>query len=121
MTKTAQTAYVGNAMDAGLLPSDTMRRADLVTLKAPNDPSQPIQFWQLFSIRKPGENFIPSAIEFALSCSSLALLITFIGIGEFLLLVSFLFAVTVTSSNPNTSFSIVMESSGLLYGIEMAI
>ena len=50
MTKTAQTGYVGNAMDAGLLPSDTMRRADLVTLNAPNDPSQPIQFWQLFSV-----------------------------------------------------------------------
>jgi truncated hemoglobin YjbI len=53
MTKTAQTAYMGNAMDAGLLPSETMRRADLVTLKAPNDPSQPIQFWQLFSVLGP--------------------------------------------------------------------
>ena len=53
MTKTAQTAYMGNAMDAGLLPPDTMRRADLVTLKAPNDPSQPIQFWQLFSVLGP--------------------------------------------------------------------
>ena len=53
ITKTAQTAYVGNAMDAGLLPPDTMRRADLATLKAPNDPSQPIQFWQLFSVLGP--------------------------------------------------------------------
>ena len=53
MTKTAQTAFVGNAMDVGLLPPDTMRRADLVTLKAPNDPSQPIQFWQLFSVLGP--------------------------------------------------------------------
>jgi truncated hemoglobin YjbI len=53
MTKTAQTAYMGNAMDVGLLPPDTMRRADLVTLKAPNDPSQPIQFWQLFSVLGP--------------------------------------------------------------------
>ena len=42
MTKTAQTAFVGNAMDAGLLPPDTMRRADPVTLKALNDASQPI-------------------------------------------------------------------------------
>ena len=53
MTMTAQTAYMGNAMDVGLLPPDTMRRADLVTLKAPNDPSQPIQFWQLFSVLGP--------------------------------------------------------------------
>ena len=53
MTKTAQTAFVGNAMDAGLLPPDTMRRANLVTLKAPNDSSQPIQFWQLFSVLGP--------------------------------------------------------------------
>ena len=53
MTKTAQTGYVGNAMDAGLLPSDTMRRADLVTLNAPNDPSQLIRFWQLFSVLCP--------------------------------------------------------------------
>jgi truncated hemoglobin YjbI len=53
MTKSAQTAYVATAMDAGLLPSDTMRRADLVSLKAPNDPNVPIQFWQLFSILGP--------------------------------------------------------------------
>jgi len=53
MNKTAQTAYVGNATGVGLLPSDTMRRADLVILVAPNDPSQSIQFWQLFSVLGP--------------------------------------------------------------------
>jgi|TARA_B110000908_G_scaffold157416_1_gene197533 hypothetical protein len=50
MTKMAQTAYVATAMDSGLLPSDTLRRADLVSLKASNDPNVPIQFWQLFSV-----------------------------------------------------------------------
>jgi truncated hemoglobin YjbI len=53
MTKTAQTAYVATAMDCGLLPSDTMRRADLVSLKASNDLNVPIQFWQLFSVLGP--------------------------------------------------------------------
>lgn len=53
MTKTAQTAYVATAMDSGLLPSDTMRRADLVSLKASNDLDVPIQFWQLFSVLGP--------------------------------------------------------------------
>ena len=53
MTKTAQTAYVATAMDSGLLPSDPMRRADLVSLKASNDPDVPIQFWQLFSVLGP--------------------------------------------------------------------
>jgi truncated hemoglobin YjbI len=53
MTKSAQTAYIAGAMDAGLMPSDTPRRADLVGLKAPNDPNVPIQFWQLFSILGP--------------------------------------------------------------------
>ena len=53
MTKTAQTAYVATAMDRGLLPSDTMRRADLVSLKASNDLDVPIQFWQLFSVLGP--------------------------------------------------------------------
>lgn len=53
MTKSAQTAYVGQAMDAGLMPSGTPRRADLVTLKASNDPEVPIQFWQLFSVLGP--------------------------------------------------------------------
>ena len=53
MTKTAQTAYVATAMDLVLLPSDTMRRADLVSLKASNDLDVPIQFWQLFSVLGP--------------------------------------------------------------------
>ena len=53
MTKTAQRAYVASAIERGLLPGDAMRRADIVSLKASNNPDVPIQFWQLFSVLGP--------------------------------------------------------------------
>ena len=53
MTKTAQRAYVLGAIEKGLLPSDAMRRADIVSLNAPTDPDAQIQFWQLFSVLGP--------------------------------------------------------------------
>ena len=53
MTKTAQRAYVVAAIEHGLLPADAMRRAEIVSLKAPTDPNVPIQFWQLFSVLGP--------------------------------------------------------------------
>jgi truncated hemoglobin YjbI len=53
MTKTAQRAYVGVAIEQGLLPADALRRGDIMSLKAPNDPNVAIQFWQLFSVLGP--------------------------------------------------------------------
>ena len=53
MTKTSQRSYVAAAIEKGLLPADALRRADIVSLKASNDPDVPIQFWQLFSVLGP--------------------------------------------------------------------
>lgn len=53
MTKTAQRAYLARAIEQGLLPTDALRRADIVSLRASDDPNTPIQFWQLFSVLGP--------------------------------------------------------------------
>lgn len=50
MTETSQLAYIAKAIERGILPEDALKRADILTLTAPNDPSVPIQFWQLFSL-----------------------------------------------------------------------
>lgn len=53
MTKSAQRAYMEGAVAQSLLPKDAHRNAQIVSLKVSNDPAQPIQFWQLFSILGP--------------------------------------------------------------------
>lgn len=53
MTQTTQRAYIAYAQARGLLPADALERRDITSLKAPNDPKQPIQFWQLFSAIGP--------------------------------------------------------------------
>ena len=50
MTKDAQRAYIKSAVSNGILPADAQRMAQIVSLKAPNDPRTPIQFWQLHSV-----------------------------------------------------------------------
>jgi len=50
MTKDAQRGYITKAIARGLLPADAQRMADIVSLKAPDDPRKPIQFWQLHSV-----------------------------------------------------------------------
>lgn len=50
MTDTVQRAYIARAIAENRLPAEAHRMADIVSLTAPTDRSQPIQFWQLFSV-----------------------------------------------------------------------
>ena len=53
MSEQTQRAYIAQALKAKLLPVGAHRMADIISLEAPNDPTQPIQFWQLFSVLGP--------------------------------------------------------------------
>lgn len=50
MTEKIQRDYIQAATAKGLLPEQAHRMADIVSLTAPSDPTQPIQFWQLHSL-----------------------------------------------------------------------
>ncbi|MEE9387705.1 MAG: hypothetical protein V3U96_03780 [Paracoccaceae bacterium] len=50
MTQSTMRAYITTAIEREILPPDAARMADIISLDAPNDPDQPIQFWQLFSV-----------------------------------------------------------------------
>lgn len=50
LTQTTCEKYIATATKTGLLPPDAFRMAEVVSLSAPNDPSKPIQFWQLYSV-----------------------------------------------------------------------
>lgn len=50
MTEKIRSKYIAIAEFKQLLPQDAHRRADILSLNAPDDLSQPIQFWQLFSV-----------------------------------------------------------------------
>lgn len=45
--------YIQQAVKKQLLPANAHRLADVRTLTASNDPSKPIQFWQLYSVLGP--------------------------------------------------------------------
>ncbi len=53
MTEKIRSKYIAIAEFKKLLPEDAHRRADILSLEAPEDRSQPIQFWQLFSVLGP--------------------------------------------------------------------
>lgn len=53
MTEAIQRAYIAAAIDRKLLPAEAHRMAQVISLDAPNDPSKPIQFWQLYSVLGP--------------------------------------------------------------------
>ncbi len=50
MSEAIQHAYIAQAIEKGLLPSDAHRMPEVVSLTAPSNLSKPIQFWQLFSV-----------------------------------------------------------------------
>lgn len=50
MTEKTRRDYISAAVSNGILPKDAHRMAQIVSLDAPNDPSKPIQFWQLYSV-----------------------------------------------------------------------
>ncbi len=50
MTESIMRDYIYAAIEREILPPDAARMADIISLDAPNDPAQPIQFWQLFSV-----------------------------------------------------------------------
>ena len=50
MTEKIRHAYVAMAIDKKILPSTAYRMHDIMSLSAPNNPSKPIQFWQLYSV-----------------------------------------------------------------------
>lgn len=50
MTEKIQRDYITKAVDLGLLPADAHRMPEIISLTAPSDPAQPIQFWQLYSV-----------------------------------------------------------------------
>lgn len=53
MTERVRAAYIATAVSKNLLPENAHRMAAIVSLDAPNDPTQPIQFWQLYSVLGP--------------------------------------------------------------------
>jgi truncated hemoglobin YjbI len=61
MTEKIRHKYLTGAIANKLLPEHAHRMANLVSLTAPNDPSQPIQFWQLYSVL--GQDRIVALIE----------------------------------------------------------
>lgn len=50
MTEQIRTRYIENAIQKQLLPKDAHRLAPVISLTASNDPTKPIQFWQLYSV-----------------------------------------------------------------------
>ena len=50
LTESVRSAYIKSAVAQGVLPDNAHRLAPVVSLVAPNDPTQPIQFWQLYSV-----------------------------------------------------------------------
>lgn len=53
MTEKIRHAYIATAIDKKILPSAAYQMHDIVSLFAPNNPSKPIQFWQLYSVLGP--------------------------------------------------------------------
>lgn len=54
MTEKTQRAYIASAIAKNLLPANAYRVPDIVSLRAPDSPSRPIQFWQLYSVLGQG-------------------------------------------------------------------
>lgn len=50
MTEKIMRDYIYAAIEREILPPEASRMADIISLDAPNDRDQPIQFWQLFSV-----------------------------------------------------------------------
>lgn len=50
MTEKIRRQYIEHAITAGLLPREAHRMPQILSLTAPNDSRQPIQFWQLYSV-----------------------------------------------------------------------
>jgi truncated hemoglobin YjbI len=61
MTESIRQKYLTTAIAQNLLPEKAHRMANLVSLNASNDPSQPIQFWQLYSVL--GQDRIVALVE----------------------------------------------------------
>jgi len=53
MTEKIRSRYIALAEFQKLLPEEAHRRADILSLNAPEDLDQPIQFWQLYSVLGP--------------------------------------------------------------------
>ena len=53
MTDSARRKYIASAVEHGTLPTDAHRMPAIVSLDASDNLSQPIQFWQLFSVLGP--------------------------------------------------------------------
>ncbi len=53
MTEKIRSKYIAVAEFKKILPEDAHRRSDILSLNAPEGRSQPIQFWQLFSVLGP--------------------------------------------------------------------
>ncbi len=53
MTEKTRTNYIESAIKTGVLPEDAHRIPEIVSLSAPENCRNPIQFWQLFSILGP--------------------------------------------------------------------
>ncbi len=50
LTESTRDKYISSAITEKILPENAHRRADIVSLSAPNDETKPIQFWQLYSV-----------------------------------------------------------------------
>ncbi len=53
MTESIRSRYIDKAIEQNLLPEQSHRLAPVVSLVASDDPSKPIQFWQLYSVIGP--------------------------------------------------------------------
>lgn len=53
LTEKIRTQYIDSAIEQKLLPASAHRMAPVISLIASNDPSKPIQFWQLYSVLGP--------------------------------------------------------------------
>lgn len=53
MTEITRTKYIDAAIKTGVLPKDAHRIPEIVSLIAPQSPTTPIQFWQIFSLLGP--------------------------------------------------------------------
>lgn len=50
MTERVRSQYIAKAVESGHLPEKAHRMPAIISLSAPEDPSTPIQFWQLYSV-----------------------------------------------------------------------
>lgn len=50
MSEKVQRDYITAGIAKNLFPADAHRMPDILSLTAPSDPSQPIQFWQIYSV-----------------------------------------------------------------------